>query len=150
MVVSLNGHRLSLTAGTPAFKAGKAYTLLQAKLLQQLPVSAANSKSAAQEQHHLTAGGLLVLSSDGSVVADVTEIFNLSDIGSALTPKDDDVATSVATALMCVICMSEEKSIACVPCGHKCLCEGCGNNDITKDKCPICREPIGMFMRVFE
>jgi hypothetical protein len=84
------------------------------------------------------------------VVADVPEVFNLSEIGSALTPKDDDVATSVATALMCVICMSEEKSIACVPCGHKCLCEGCGNHDIAGDTCPMCRETIGMFMRVFE
>ena len=77
-------------------------------------------------------------------------VFNLSDIGSALTSKEDDAATSVATALMCVICMSDEKSIACVPCGHKCLCEGCGAHEVVGDKCPMCREPIKMFMRVFE
>jgi hypothetical protein len=77
-------------------------------------------------------------------------VFNLSDIGSALTSKEDDAATSVATALMCVFCMSYEKSIACVPCGHKCLCEGCGAHEVVGDKCPMCREPIAMFMRVFE
>jgi hypothetical protein len=77
-------------------------------------------------------------------------VFNLSDIGSALTPKEDDAATSVATALMCVFCMSYEKSIACVPCGHKCLCEACGAHEVVGDKCPMCREPIAMFMRVFE
>jgi len=32
----------------------------------------------------------------------VSGVFNLSDIGSALTAKEDDSVTSVATALQCV------------------------------------------------
>jgi len=79
-----------------------------------------------------------------------TSVFKLSDIRFALTPTEDDTATSVATELMCVICMSDERSVACVPCGHKCLCEGCGTHAVAKYKCPMCREPIMMFMRVFE
>ena len=79
-----------------------------------------------------------------------TSVFKLSDIRFALTPTEDDTATSVATELMCVICLSDERSVACVPCGHKCLCEGCGTHAVAKYKCPMCREPIMMFMRVFE
>jgi hypothetical protein len=82
-------------------------------------------------------------------------VFNLSDIGSALTSKqDDDAATSVATALMCVVCYSKERNIACVPCGHKCLCEDCGTKEnMATDKgcfCPMCREEVMMFMKVFD
>jgi len=81
-------------------------------------------------------------------------VFNLSDIGSALTNKQDDAATSVATALMCIICYSKERSVACVPCGHKCLCEDCGTKEnMTTAKgcpCPMCRKEVIMFMKVFE
>ena len=75
---------------------------------------------------------------------------NLSDIGSALTGKNDDAATSVATALQCVVCMTNERSMACVPCGHRCLCDACGKHEAAGDRCPMCREPVMMFMRVFE
>ena len=81
-------------------------------------------------------------------------VFNLSDIGSVLTAKQDDAATSVATALMCVICYSKERSVACVPCGHKCLCEDCGTKENMTTAngcpCPMCRKEVMMFMKVFE
>ena len=94
---------------------------------------------------------------DEASVADVKEegeweatVFNLSDIGSALTEKNDDAATSVATALQCVVCMTNERSMVCVPCGHRCLCDACGKYEVTGDKCPMCRKPVMMLIRVFD
>lgn len=83
-----------------------------------------------------------------------SNVFNLSDIGCALIDRQDDAATSVATALMCVVCYSKERNVACVPCGHKCLCEDCGTKDnMSTSKgchCPMCRNEVMMFMKVFE
>ena len=70
--------------------------------------------------------------------------------GSALTGKNDDAATSVATALQCVVCMTNERSMVCVPCGHRCLCDACGKHEVTGDKCPMCRKQVMMFIRVFD
>ena len=76
---------------------------------------------------------------------------SLRDIDVELTQtKDQDAATSVATALQCVVCMTRERAVACVPCGHKCLCKECGKRDVVGGKCPMCRESVKLFMEVFE
>ena len=78
------------------------------------------------------------------------EVLNLSDIGSALCCNDDS-STSVATALQCVICFKNERAVACVPCGHRALCEECGNKEVLRDmKCPMCRAEVMLFMRVWD
>jgi hypothetical protein len=46
------------------------------------------------------------------------------------SPVEDDAATSVATALACAVCMSRERSVACVPCVHRCLCEECVKREV--------------------
>ena len=46
----------------------------------------------------------------------------------------------------CVICLSGEKTHAVVPCGHQCICYSCSS---VVQKCPICRTPSSMTMRVF-
>jgi E3 ubiquitin-protein ligase MUL1 len=55
---------------------------------------------------------------------------------------------------MCIVCYSKERSVACVPCGHKCLCEDCGTKETMSTAngcpCPMCREEVMMFMKVFE
>ena len=81
-----------------------------------------------------------------------TEFVDLSMIRVALSNNHDDAATSVATALECVhvVCMTRERTVACVPCGHKCLCDECGKEDIVGSSCPLCRKPVAIFMRVFE
>ena len=45
----------------------------------------------------------------------------------------------------CCICMSEEKSIVFMPCGHYCTCAECAQS--INDKCPICRAKIGNYVR---
>ena len=41
-----------------------------------------------------------------------SEFVDLSDVGLARLAMDDDAATSVATSLQCVVCMSNERTVA--------------------------------------
>jgi baculoviral IAP repeat-containing protein 2/3 len=45
----------------------------------------------------------------------------------------------------CLICLTEEKQLACMPCGHLCACVPCG---YSLRSCPICRQNIESFMRI--
>ena len=38
--------------------------------------------------------------------------------------------------------------IACIPCGHRCLCPQCVS--VINGACPICRDHIQSTMRIFE
>ncbi|XP_031382342.1 probable E3 ubiquitin-protein ligase LUL4 [Punica granatum] len=43
----------------------------------------------------------------------------------------------------CVICMTEPKDTAVLPCRHMCLCGECAKElRLQSNKCPICRQPI--------
>ena len=46
----------------------------------------------------------------------------------------------------CALCLSEEKSLACLPCGHLATCVPCGHS---LRSCPICRHAIEGFVRVY-
>ncbi|KAL9379039.1 hypothetical protein Peur_027521 [Populus x canadensis] len=49
----------------------------------------------------------------------------------------------------CVICMSEPKDTAILPCRHMCLCSGCAKELMSRsDTCPICRQPIQELMEI--
>ena len=50
----------------------------------------------------------------------------------------------------CSICLDEIKTHIIVPCGHKCLCDGCAKQVIDMNSCPICRTPIKSVIKVFE
>ncbi|UJR30929.1 hypothetical protein I4U23_018441 [Adineta vaga] len=46
----------------------------------------------------------------------------------------------------CVLCLEEERCLSCLPCGHLATCIPCGHSLRT---CPICRNTINAFMRVY-
>ncbi|CAF3768733.1 unnamed protein product [Rotaria sordida] len=46
----------------------------------------------------------------------------------------------------CALCMSEERQLACIPCGHMATCVPCGHS---LRLCPICRQPIDAFIRIY-
>lgn len=47
---------------------------------------------------------------------------------------------------LCKVCLTEEISVAFIPCRHINTCEGC----IAKlDRCPVCSEPFFAFMQAF-
>ena len=48
----------------------------------------------------------------------------------------------------CCVCLGKPAIMACVPCGHRCLCEDCATEAI--QTCPICRQSRTGYMRIFE
>lgn len=59
--------------------------------------------------------------------------------------KDSSTESPKQSFGECLICLTEEKQVACMPCGHLCACVPCGYSLTT---CPMCRENIHSFMRV--
>ena len=51
--------------------------------------------------------------------------------------------------VFCVVCMAGERTHLLVPCGHKCLCEGCATMREWTE-CPICRAAVLAYLRVRE
>ena len=50
----------------------------------------------------------------------------------------------------CAICFSEQRTHVFVPCGHKCICEACGEKVMKQDQlCPMCRKPATQVMKIF-
>jgi hypothetical protein len=58
--------------------------------------------------------------------------------------KKDNDDTSPANP--CVLCLTEEKRLACIPCGHLATCVSCGHS---LRSCPICRRKIDAFVRIY-
>lgn len=51
----------------------------------------------------------------------------------------------------CVICFSEPKSHAFIPCGHKCVCKACADAVIAKNReCPMCRRTASLIVQIFD
>ena len=46
----------------------------------------------------------------------------------------------------CVLCLSEERRLACLPCGHLIACVPCGHS---LRSCPMCRRGIDAFVRIY-
>eukprot|EP00002_Diphylleia_rotans_P000665 TRINITY_DN10340_c0_g1_i1.p1 TRINITY_DN10340_c0_g1~~TRINITY_DN10340_c0_g1_i1.p1 ORF type:complete len:432 (+),score=78.12 TRINITY_DN10340_c0_g1_i1:53-1348(+) len=45
----------------------------------------------------------------------------------------------------CLVCFTDPKDIAFLPCLHCCVCQSCFKH---LDKCPICRTPVGSYIRL--
>eukprot|EP00250_Pteridium_aquilinum_P013862 c21619_g1_i1 orf=443-1615(-) len=49
----------------------------------------------------------------------------------------------------CVICMSEPRDTAVMPCRHMCMCNGCASCFKSQmNRCPICRQPVETFLKI--
>jgi len=59
---------------------------------------------------------------------------------------DQDQSTSTAPSNPCAVCFTEEKRLACIPCGHLATCVPCGHS---LRSCPICRKEIEAFVRIY-
>ena len=46
----------------------------------------------------------------------------------------------------CLLCLTEEKRLACIPCGHLAACVPCAHS---LRSCPICRREIEAFVRIY-
>ncbi|CAL5393024.1 unnamed protein product [Camellia sinensis] len=67
---------------------------------------------------------------------ELREIYGIGN-SAAESFKDDDPGKA------CVICMTEPKDTAVLPCRHMCMCSECAQElRLQSNKCPICRQPI--------
>lgn len=49
----------------------------------------------------------------------------------------------------CVICMSEPRDTAVMPCRHMCMCNGCASSFRSQmNRCPICRQPMESLLKI--
>ena len=76
----------------------------------------------------------------------VAEIKPAKAMPQAEASKQEEAAQA-ACADECVICIDAAPTHAAVPCGHRCLCAKC--SDECRMVCPICRQEVIMFIRVF-
>ncbi|CAF1458838.1 unnamed protein product [Adineta steineri] len=49
-------------------------------------------------------------------------------------------------AMPCVLCLTTERQVACLPCGHLTSCVACGHSLKT---CPLCRATVKAFVRIY-
>lgn len=65
--------------------------------------------------------------------------------------QDKNSSISVKDENLCCICLNRPRSVAMVPCGHKCVCSDvkCHGGMVGK-RCPICREKVERTMRIFD
>ena len=57
----------------------------------------------------------------------------------------------------CVVCYDASKTHTLVPCGHRCVCQDCAEKIVPmftrgpeeSSRCPICRTPCIMVMKVY-
>lgn len=64
--------------------------------------------------------------------------------------KEAELQSSSQTSGRCVICMTEPKSHAFIPCGHLCACELCAFETFGRSgMCPICRQEADLVTQIF-
>lgn len=59
---------------------------------------------------------------------------------------DTDAKNTESVSNPCALCLTEERKLACVPCGHLATCVPCGHS---LKSCPLCRQPIKAYLRVY-
>ncbi|XP_059632562.1 probable E3 ubiquitin-protein ligase LUL4 [Cornus florida] len=73
------------------------------------------------------------------------ELREIYGIGSSTAESFNDSDTGKE----CVICMTEPKDTAVLPCRHMCMCSECAKQlRLQSNKCPICRQPIEELMEI--
>ncbi|CAF1332847.1 unnamed protein product [Rotaria sp. Silwood1] len=60
--------------------------------------------------------------------------------------NDQSQSNDSQSSNLCVLCITEEKNLACIPCGHMSTCVACGHS---LRLCPICRREIDAFIRIY-
>ncbi|XP_068661167.1 probable E3 ubiquitin-protein ligase LUL4 [Aristolochia californica] len=73
------------------------------------------------------------------------ELREIFGIGNSTEEEFDDNGSGKE----CVICMSEPKDTAVLPCRHMCMCSECAKIlRFQSNKCPICRQPVEQLIEI--
>ncbi|CAA3025525.1 probable E3 ubiquitin- ligase LUL4 [Olea europaea subsp. europaea] len=74
--------------------------------------------------------------------------YELRDIYGISSP-DATTISNMDSGKECVICMTEEKNTAVLPCRHMCMCRDCAKElRLQSNNCPICRQPIQELLEI--
>ncbi|CAN6346961.1 unnamed protein product [Urochloa humidicola] len=77
--------------------------------------------------------------------------YELQEIFGLVNSTEEDVADADADdpGKECVICLTEPRDTAVMPCRHLCLCSECAKTlRFQSNKCPICRQPVEKLMEI--
>lgn len=71
--------------------------------------------------------------------------------------ESDEAEAQLSDDEKCCVCLQRARDTVLAPCGHKCVCDPCVIKLQGKDtpiayrrKCPICRAPFTIGVKVFE
>lgn len=67
-------------------------------------------------------------------------------------PRDEESRKLVKEGQECVVCMDAPRELACIPCGHLCMCEHCAYKLLEEEKankCPLCNAEITDTNKIF-
>jgi len=62
--------------------------------------------------------------------------------------KDEIKKQEIKVEDLCLICMSEKKNMAFIPCGHLSMCERCSEK-YDDDKCIMCRKEFSISYKIY-
>ncbi len=83
---------------------------------------------------------------EGSIRQSAINMDEKKDIKTETTKVPVKGHADDSTSNVCVLCLEEEKRLACIPCGHLATCVPCGHS---LRSCPICRTAIDAFVRIY-
>ncbi|CAF1204413.1 unnamed protein product [Rotaria sordida] len=97
---------------------------------------------------------LSMLSLNESFSSNSSNINNIIESKSTIATTDNQSktetktssTTGIASSNLCILCLTEDKRLACMPCGHLATCVPCGHSLRT---CPVCRREIEAFVRIY-
>lgn len=100
-------------------------------------------------QHLFTYKHVLVLEEKnevGKYSSDLTERAKVR-VSRVILSSDPFLPQEGAFNMECSICLENQKTIACLPCGHLCLCYACSTD--VPETCPICRQKLTDKVKIF-
>jgi baculoviral IAP repeat-containing protein 2/3 len=75
-----------------------------------------------------------------------SSVVEMQDLFCTIAKEENEIDDSH----LCVICLENARSHACIPCGHKILCQECAPTIEQQGKCPVCRAELSHCTKIFE
>lgn len=108
------------------------------------------------EVYGINFGELLSSDVENPAPVPISQETDLTAVGE-IKSKNLSVQKTDEEEKACSICMENEKTHACIPCGHMCLCALCAEDlskraeqTQTNAKCPVCRFQVDNFSRIYQ
>jgi hypothetical protein len=121
--------------------------ILEASAREQAASGASTTNISNNDDVEMAASSTESSTTDTNVRATTTTNEPIKNLTPSTTEASVKTNTEEASpANPCVLCLTEEKRLACIPCGHLATCVPCGHS---LRSCPICRREIDAFVRIY-